>query len=174
MQFQVINGVMRVVFPDNGEDGAYVEFGTLTNRQWKLSNGSHVTYNAFTWSTRYNCIGSNKTGKFKTAVANFDMSADPSYAIWEEPSDDNSLELRLSGGATLVKKNGYLKPRFFVGSVAGTLGCGCTAYGHLSPTRRLWWYGPMTDPAYSDDVSATYGTWRATYRRTYTRAPAVE
>ena len=42
------------------------------------------------------------------------------------------------------------------GKVAGTLGCGCTAYGHVSPTRKIGYWGPTDDV---DDVAAVDGTW---------------
>ena len=44
------------------------------------------------------------------------------------------------------------------GYAAGTIGCGCMAYGHVSPTRMLGFWG-ATDIV--DDVAAVHGTWTA-------------
>ena len=49
------------------------------------------------------------------------------------------------------------------GNVAGTLGCGCMAYGHKSPTRKITFYGPGDEV---DDVAAVFGNWHLTYLRT--------
>lgn len=47
------------------------------------------------------------------------------------------------------------------GFAAGTLGCGCKAYGHVSPTRQAGWNG-ATDKV--DDVAAVSGQWIAVWK----------
>lgn len=54
----------------------------------------------------------------------------------------------------------YYQLRFASGKVSGTLGCGCRAYGHVSPTRVAGPFGP-TD--WVDDVAEVDGTWSICY-----------
>lgn len=63
--------------------------------------------------------------------------------------------LELSGGGKVRK--GILKT--IKGSVKGQIGCGCRAYGHLSPTRV--WLGFVSD--YVVDVAPLYGTFSAQF-----------
>ena len=46
------------------------------------------------------------------------------------------------------------------GSVRGKIGCGCKAYGHVSPTRLFLGY--LTDIVW--DVAPLDGTFRATFK----------
>ena len=73
----------------------------LVNR--KLSNGKYVSYgrtalDKLIWP-RFNAIGSNKTGKFKTASICFYIAAEPSYNIGEF-DEDNALYVMLAGKGT--------------------------------------------------------------------------
>ena len=139
--------------------------------------------------TRVNLIGDNKTGKFTTASVVFYIDAEPSYNIGED-NEDNSLICTFAGKGTTSTKTIKAWERYTYtdnkgktrsalrqvtlgkyriittlrGYDAGTLGCGCYAYGHTSPTRVAGALGP-TD--FVDDVASTWGAWRATYLQTY-------
>lgn len=143
----------------------YDDFGNITNVTFRnfinkthvMSTGAHVSYKTYldyTQYPRFNAIGSNKTGLFTTPSVCFKIAAEPSYSIGEL-DEDNALYITLSGFGKTDKKRRYV--RYISGNVSGTLGCGCTAYGHLSPTRLLGMYG-WTDE--SDDVAGVHGTWK--------------
>ena len=140
------------------KDGVLVNFrfNNLVNKTHKLSNGNNVTYKALVdydaRFPRFNAIGNNKTNSFKTASICFALAAEPNYNIGEF-DEDTSLYITLAGKGTIDSK-GVL--RKVSGYAAGTLGCGCMAYGHISPTRTIGYYG-ATDQV--DDVAAVYGTW---------------
>lgn len=126
------------------------------NKTHKLSNGKNVTYDGvIDYDARYplfNAVGSNKTKSFRTASICFALAAEPSYNIGEF-DEDTSLYVMLAGkgaisaSGTITKANGY---------ASGTLGCGCMAYGHVSPTRKIGQWG-ATDVV--TDVASVYGTW---------------
>lgn len=97
-------------------------------------------------------IGNNKTNVFKTASICFDFAAEPSYNIGEF-DEDTSLYITLAGKGT-IDANGAIKKA--QGYAAGTLGCGCRAYGHTSPTRELGYNGATDNVT---DVASVYGTW---------------
>lgn len=142
---------------DFDDDGNIIgaSFANLRNKTHRMSNGKHVTYDGYlddTKTFRVVAIGNNKTDKFNTASICFFLMAEPSYNIGEF-DEDTSLFVTLAGKGRL--KNGRVKTAS--GSVAGTLGCGCYAYGHVSPTRVIWWYG-VSDIV--TDVAAVHGTWR--------------
>jgi len=141
-----------------------VQFTNMVNKTHKLSNGKYVSYGRTTLDTliwpRFNAIGSNKTGKFKTASICFYIAAEPSYNIGEF-DEDNALYVMLAGKGTFYSKQLHLKSAS--GKVAGTLGCGCMAYGHKSPTRKITFYGPGKEV---DDVAAVFGTWSIKYSKT--------
>lgn len=88
-------------------------------------------------------IGSNKTKVFRKPCVKFSLDLDPSYNIgYDEP--DNTLVVTLSGhGAS---------ENIIKGSVTGNIGCGCRAYGHVSPTRTV--YGDVVD------ITPLYGTFK--------------
>lgn len=133
-----------------------VQFKNLVNKKHKLSNGKYVTYTTKLDSAvypRFNCIGSNKTKVFNTASVCFSIAAEPSYNIGEM-NEDNGLYLVLAGKGKISKK----QLKTLSGYAAGTIGCGCMAYGHISPTRMLGFWG-ATDIV--DDVAAVHGTWTA-------------
>lgn len=154
-QRQVITGKLFLGFSFNGELVDY-KFSSFINNTHKLSNGKNVTYRVeldkdACWP-RFNAIGSNKTGLFKTASVCFAIGAEPSYNIGEY-DEDTSLFITLAGKGK-VSKSGRLTVS---GYAAGSLGCGCMAYGHISPTRRIGKYGATAAVV---DVAAVHGTWR--------------
>jgi len=153
-QKQTIKGYMSFDFDKDGNIiGA--SFMNLYNKTHRLSNGKYVTYNGYLDDSKIFkvvAIGNNKTDKFNTASICFSLMAEPSYNIGEF-DEDTSLFVTLAGKGRM--RNGRI--RTAKGTVAGTLGCGCYAYGHVSPTRVIWWYG-VSDIV--TDVAAVHGTWR--------------
>ena len=144
-----------------------VKFTNMVNKTHKMSNGNNVAYNAIldtnaTWP-RFNAIGSNKTKKFKTSSICFSLAAEPSYNIGEF-DEDNALYIMLAGKGTFSSKIKNLN--YASGYLAGTLGCGCMAYGHVSPTRQIGYFGPINDDV--DDVAAVYGRWSIKYNASKT------
>lgn len=125
------------------------------NTAHKLSNGKNVTYDVMLDDEgrgfTFNAVGSNKTGIFNGASVCMSIVAEPSYNVGEL-DEDTSLYITLAGKGRL--KNGRVS--YVHGRAAGTLGCGCTAYGHVSPTRAIGWNGPTDEVV---DVASTYGTW---------------
>ena len=161
IQRQTVKGEMTWEY---GADGRIsdVRFSGFVNRTHVMSNGRNVTYDVdidrLVSTPRFNLIGSNKTGVFKTPSVSFFLVMEPSYNIGAL-DEDNALYVMLSGkGTTAVQGN----VKTLTGNVAGTIGCGCTAYGHKSPTRVIGEFG-ATDNV--DDVAAVYGTWKAVFNR---------
>lgn len=123
--------------------------------------GKPVTYQCYEYPYDDNGVlvvgvGSNKTLKFKQGGACFSFVADPSYNIGEI-QEDNSLYLELSGHGKL--KGNVLKN--LRGVVRGKIGCGCTVYGHVSPTRLFKGY--LTDIVY--DVAPVDGAFKAVFKK---------
>ena len=155
-QQQRVVGEMWMQYDSNG-NLVNVLFTNMVNKTHRLSNGKLLTYpttqlNEMVYP-RFNAIGSNRTGKFKVASVCFYLVAEPSYNIGEL-DEDNALYVMLAGRGTFHSSKRYLK--VVTGKVAGTLGCGCMAYGHTSPTRRIGYWGATDDV---DDVAAVDGTW---------------
>jgi hypothetical protein len=100
----------------------------LVNKTHKVA-GSYVTYRDSTaYDVMWRYTGSNKTGVFKNVNLMFSLDLDPSYNIGaDEP--DNTLIITLSGYGS--------SESIIRGGVTGHIGCGCTANGHVSPTRTL-------------------------------------
>lgn len=188
-QGQTIKGTLYIVYDmkdKNQRPRIFVD--GLENRTHKMSNGKYITYkttinNSGDLSgpiTRVNLIGNNRTDVFKTASIVFYMDAEPSYNVGKD-DEDNSLLCTFSGNGSSSKKKvkavnqtgnqvrivDYGK-QLVISSVkgvdAGTLGCGCMAYGHKSPTRVAFYFG-HTDIV--DDVSASFGKWYLTYKSSY-------
>ena len=165
-QRQKITGYLQIAYPnDGGRPTILVE--DLVNKTHKLSNKANITYKCKVDSgvmyPRVNLIGNNKTCKFLTGAVNFYLDAEPSYNKGED-DEDNSLLITLAGrGYTMPVKGGRRMYRIS-GNLAGTLGCGCYAYGHTSPTRVAAWRGPS---CIVDDVAAVWGSWAATYTSSY-------
>ena len=154
-QMQTVVGTMQLCYNAAG-DLVDVKFKNAVNRTHKLSNGSNVTYDINLDSVvypRFNVIGSNKTEKFNTASVCFSIAAEPNYNIGQM-NEDNGLYLVLSGKGSISKN----KLKTLSGTAAGTIGCGCRAYGHVSPTRKMKLNG---DVGAVDDVAAVHGQWSA-------------
>ena len=148
-------------------DGSFnLAFDGLTNHNFSVG-GKKVTYTGYegidTIYTRYCYIGNNKTELFKKPCLSFYLELEPSYAIGGN-NEDNSFYLMLAGTGNSTNKSEYKSriARNFYGYASGTQGCGCSAYTHKSPTRQASPYGPSDTPT---DVVATFGTWRARWKR---------
>ena len=121
----------------------------LVNRSHKV-NGRCVDYDCEVSLARWHVVGDNRTDKFRRASVAIEMEAVPSYirdADFSKLSEDDTLILTLAGSGN--KKH-------LSGSVAGTMGCGCYSFGHVSPTRSLFSWDVV-------DVAAVWG--RFTMRR---------
>lgn len=158
-QKQVIRGKLHITYDDEGEDPVTITFSELRNLSHRV-NGSLVVYSAMTdplVKTTVNVIGDNRTLVFNTASVRFGLVAEPSYALGE-PKEDNSLYLVLAGDGKMGKHRGATVIRKMSGNVAGGIGCSCSAYGHMSPTRVMGYLGATL---IVDDVAAVFGTWQA-------------
>lgn len=147
---QVFRGEARIHYGDKNE----VEFSipALTNLSYSI-RGKRVTYaTEITGYPIWAAVGNNKTGIFKKATLVLGIDADPSYNIGDD-EPDNTLILTLAlTGNQFGRMSGY---------AAGQLGCGCYAYGHVSPTRRL---GPDGATDSVIDIAAVYGNVYLTYK----------
>ena len=144
----VLVGTMEVEYATEGQPT--VRIVALTNRTFKVG-GVRVFYDTWIVSSRWNLIGSNRTGVFRTPSVCIEADALPSYVASYQPTDDNSLVITMSGAGASAKR--------ISGRVAGTIGCGCSYYGHVSPTRIAGACGPLS---IVDDVASVFGTWSAT------------
>ena len=140
-QAQRIVGELWLVYKDN-HTRPTILVTNLVNKTHKMSNGRYVSYrvNVDNEGTqvypRINLIGNNKTDVFKTPSVIFYLDAEPSYNLGDD-TEDNSLLVTLAGTgstSTSIEKGNRVISKL-TGNLAGTLGCGCTAYGHISPTR---------------------------------------
>lgn len=178
------------VLDDDYSKRPIIWFLDLTNQTHKINGAKIGyscevdTYGDMGPMTRVNVIGDNKKNEFNTASVCFYMDAMPDYSKGED-DEDNSLLITLGGKGTTSLKTVYgyeeyqycscgklrtVKRRIVLGKYryiqslnggfGGTLGCGCTAYGHKSPTRVM---GALGATESVDDVAAVYGTWSATY-----------
>jgi len=170
-QRQTIKGYMYVTY--TAEDTrAIVEIDELVNTTHKI-NGRNITYkckvNESALYTRWAYLGDNKKNKFTTPSVVFYLEAEPNYNIGEV-DEDTSLFVTLSGSGTTSKSKikGCVVPSKLSGTVSGTLGCGCMAYGHTSPTRLIGPCGPYYCAV--TDVAAVYGTWTAKLNTKYSRS----
>ena len=185
-QPQIIKGYLKITYYSTGQRPT-IEITDLYNKTHKMSNGRNITYSVIVNNsgdyegpiTRVNLIGNNKTDVFKTPSVVFYIDAEPSYNIGKD-NEDNSLLITLAGSGTCKSfqhyyyqcKNGFISKcklgkclaiKTLNGYGAGTLGCGCFAYGHKSPTRIAAACGHTDDV---DDVAASFGTWKCSYLRT--------
>ena len=168
-QTQKIVGYMYVTY--TAEDTrALIEIDSLVNKTHKI-NGRNVTYKCRiseeSLYSRWCYIGDNKKDEFKTPSVAFYLEAEPSYNIGEV-NEDNALYLLIAGSGISSKKKikGCLVPSKLSGKVTGTIGCGCMAYGHVSPTRLI---GPCGHYSAISDVASVFGTWTATLNTKYSR-----
>lgn len=119
-------------------------------RVWDVENQTHKVGGAKVWyrntdaqEVMWRYIGNNGTGVFKHTQVMFCLDLDPSYNIGaDEP--DNALLIQLAGRG--------INWKYIYGNVTGQIGCGCTAYGHVSPTR--------TFDGRVSDITPLYGTFR--------------
>lgn len=163
-QRQHLVGEMSITYDGNGEARPSVAVKSLVNRTQKVG-GAPISYSCTVGNdgvtTRVNLLGNNRTEKFEKPSIVFYMDAEPSYSIGPD-DEDNSLLVILSGYGLTVNKSGLRIIRRLSGNVAGTLGCGCRAYGHVSPTRVAGSDGATDDV---DDVASVFGTWSAKWKR---------
>ena len=162
-QTQRIKGQLLIKYID-GEIRPIFEIKNLVNRSHKIA-GKYITYETIVDNEgeyvypRFNYIGSNKSMTFNKGKILFFLDANPSYNVGlDEP--DNTLLITLAGTGISTRKNGVQYVKKFKGTICGSLGCGCSAYGHTSPTRIAGPYGP-TDIV--DDVASIEGKWKAKY-----------
>ena len=159
-------GELHLTYPADGTDGAEITVKNLYNISHKVG-GKYVTYKTQIAKDMIgplvNLIGSNKTGIFRTPTIVFSLVCDPSYNVGKV-DEDNTLYITLAGSGTVIKCKNTRQQLInsMSGCLSGTLGCGCTAYGHKSPTRVNGAYGPICNMV--DDVAAVWGQWKATYR----------
>ena len=174
-QTQKIQGELYFVYRNGQRPEVVVT--NLVNKTHKI-NGSNIKYSCWVDDGNYvvprvNFIGNNKTGKFSTGTVAFYLDAEPSYNKGED-DPDNSLLITLAGKASTRKRymsewlgkaykylGYYYEFHTIRGNVAGTLGCGCMAYGHTSPTRIA---GSCGASSVVDDVASVYGSWSAIYK----------
>ena len=125
---QVFSGELRIHYGGEGGDEAEISIPALTNMSYKIRN-MHVSYKTqITGYPIWSAVGNNKTGVFQKATLSFGIDANPSYNVGDD-EPDNTLILTLAlVGKQFGRLNGY---------ASGQLGCGCHAYGHVSPTRAL-------------------------------------
>lgn len=142
VQQQVIKGYISVDYGCGEYKEPVIYAYSFLNRNHKIG-GKNVTYaetEADDVMWRY--IGSNKRNVFTSPNIKFSLDLDPSYNIGaDEP--DNTLVITLSGSG--------ISERTIKGAVTGQIGCGCMAYGHISPTRGI-------DFRVSD-ITPLYGTF---------------
>jgi len=138
-QRQTVKGHLRVT--TDGKTEPQVEAYGFYNATHRVG-GVNVRYAGTVTDAIFHAIGNNGTGKFKTASVCLSVDLDPSYNVGiDEP--DNALVITMSGKGTAKR---------IAGNVAGQIGCGCRAYGHVSPTRIMW-----TDAV--TDIAAVHGTF---------------
>ena len=117
---------------------------SLTNLTHKVG-GQRVTYDVEVDDALLVLVGDNARNRFKTSSVCIHLEALPSYIPAYQPTDDETLVLTLAGRGSSAKR--------ITGNVAGTLGCGCSWYGHVSPTRSMLDWSV-------EDRAAVYGTFK--------------
>ena len=152
-----LEGSVEVAY-SSPQSAPRVRFSALTNRSYTVG-GVPVTYSAVADSVVWAAIGDNARGTFKVPAVAMSVEADPSYNVGDD-EPDNTLLLRLAGrGSSFKRLSGY---------AAGQLGCGCMAYGHLSPTRiayapyvgPYWWcWTPRYSYPHATDIASCWGAW---------------
>lgn len=165
-QRQTFSGYLAISYDAecNEEVRPTVSVCSLENLTHKIG-GKRIAYECTVddgcVASRVNYIGNNGRNKFTTPTIVFYMDAEPNYNVGGD-DEDNSLLITLAGHGSSTSKrfNGYkcMIPKSFKGTVSGTLGCGCKAYGHTSPTRVACATGASN---LVDDVAPVHGTWSA-------------
>lgn len=130
MQWQSITGYVAVDMsaPDKSSCEPVVYAYNFVNRTHKVQ-GSRVTYlDAWATDVMWRYIGSNKTNVFRKPNVKFSLDMNPSYNIGDD-EPDNTLIMTLAGSGS--------SDSLIIGRITGQIGCGCMAYGHISPTRTV-------------------------------------
>lgn len=179
-QTQIVQGEMHVDY-DTNELAPVITFRNCVNRSHSI-DGAPVTYlcehGYDEVIRRWVVMGNNRTGSFTNGSCFFYADFEPSYNIGED-EPDNALLLYFGGYGTLSRVKTDCRPcsdctcgpyawkvKKWRGYCVGTMGCGCRAYGHTSPTRVLGFCGVLCD--YVVDVAAIpMGKWYASYRYSY-------
>ncbi|MCQ2300359.1 MAG: hypothetical protein MJZ81_09580 [Bacteroidales bacterium] len=168
-QTQKIVGEMLVTYDTVDPFGTTISFRNVVNRTHKIG-GENVVYIAEpATAVRWNYIGSNRSGLFKTPSVSFDAELWPTYNVVQKVEEDNSLILSFAGRGSSSSsskwrgRSGSRTVTMVNGSVVGTLGSGCYDYGHLSPTRIIGPFSPWFDVL--SDVASVDGTWKAKFNR---------
>ena len=141
----IVGYVMVDKSADPGQYEPLISFFDMENRTHKIG-GKRVTYmDSYADEVMWRYIGNNRTGIFRNTLVKFRMDMNPSYNIGED-EPDNTLIVTLSGFGS--------SERSIFGGVTGQIGCGCMAYGHISPTRNIY--------CMVVDTAPLYGTFRMT------------
>ena len=147
---QELRGTLTVHYFENhlNETVFDMSIPALTNKHYKI-RGANVTYETTVGeSPVWVAIGNNRTGVFHNSCIAIDIDANPSYNVGDD-EPDNTLILKISGRGNQFS--------MFSGFAAGQIGCGCHAYGHISPTRQL---GPQGATDKVQDIAACFGQFR--------------
>ena len=166
-QWQTVEGELRVQYDEAQSERPTVEASNVVNRTY-IVGGKRLIYIPMPDEGKFpkvNLIGSNKKSVFKTPSISIPLCLYPSYNINDKVTEDNSLFVDLGGTGTTSKKKvkGCQVINSMKGAVTGRLGCSCTDYGHMSPTRVAGYKGPVEDQI--DDVAAVWGSWKAVWKR---------
>ena len=170
-QAQLICGQMLVNY-DTCSLAPRITFVNCVNRSHKIGN-KYVTYlceeGCEETERRWVVMGNNYTRTFTQGSCYFHAEFNPSYNVGDD-EPDNTLLLDFGGRGTLqpvrLAKGYALKVRRWTGFCVGMMGCGCRAYGHISPTRALGFCGPVLDEVV-DVAAIPMGKWVAVYRCSY-------
>ena len=170
-QIQTIKGYLIFSYR-NRNSIPLISVCSLYNKTHKI-NGNSITYECEVdnegdyFYPRISYVGNNRLNKFTIPNICFYLIAEPDYNIADKVDEDNSLYIMLSGIGTSYKPTGYNSQviRTLSGSVSGTIGCGCQAYGHISPTRLV----TVDGAGDVTDVASVYGTWKAKWKKTMSR-----
>lgn len=154
-QTQRVTGKVVVRYSD--DDGRVTfSFENLVNHTFKVG-GRKVTYESpDDESPNWVYIGNNGTGVFKTPCAKFCLECEPSYV--EGLTDDSALILTCAGFGSSAMWKCCRIPAVITGYASGTLGCGCAYYGRTSPTRHIWYCGPLCSSVSA--VAPVYGKFK--------------
>ena len=144
-KLQQLRGTMEIHY--SGKNGDTVSFSlpALSNLTYKIRDVCVSYETTLGEDIVWTAIGNNKTDSFKQATLRLDIDANPSYNIGDDEPDN-----------TLIATVSCYGSQFGVmrGNAAGQLGCGCHAYGHVSPTRAIGAQG-ATDKVV--DIAACMG-----------------
>lgn len=130
---------------ESGQTEPEISVEGMYNKTHKISSKCVTYMDTDATGVMYRYIGNNRTGVFKKPCIKFSLSLDPSYNIGDD-EPDNTLVINLAGQGKSERK--------IKGAVTGQIGCGCRAYGHVSPTRTIV-YGV-------DDIAPLYGNFTMT------------